>query len=462
MKPQMSSKASQRWELFAFMVGLGIISFAYGVASVKTNVFPHAILQSAFSTAGALKRQWQEQNDLVHVIRSAHQGSGVTAYDPLRAYPGFTFLCLYSGERNIATLVDMAGKEVQRWDVSYSSVFGDNPDKVRDVNRYLNSAHLFPNGDVLLNFDYAGLVKLDRKSKVIWLLKEETHHSVFVEDDGTIWVPTRQLMQTPQAFAPRISAPFYDDQILKLSPDGKVQKRISVLAAISGSRFEGVLFANGQNNPRVTADDPLHLNDVEIIPPSKGNKPFFASGDILLSLRNINTLLTLDQKSERVKWARTGPFLRQHDADFLSNGNIQVFDNRTDTNLLYQIQHSAEPPAFGYSRVIEVEPETGSVVWEFSGTPARPFYSSINGMVERLPNGNHLIVEPEAGRVLEIAGDDHRVAWEYLNSIKGDEPLVGRVSYAQRFDAEALPFLRDHKAVSGQSQQKMMEASSNP
>jgi hypothetical protein len=31
-----------------------------------------------------------------------------------------------------------------------------------------------------------------------------------------------------------------------------------------------------------------------------------------------------------VKWSQTGPWLRQHDPDFLSDGRILVYDNRDD------------------------------------------------------------------------------------------------------------------------------------
>jgi len=48
-----------------------------------------------------------------------------------------------------------------------------------------------------------------------------------------------------------------------------------------------------------------------------------------------------------VKWWRTGPFLRQHDPDFLPNGHILVFDNRL----------GGRDHRFGESRIVEIDPK---------------------------------------------------------------------------------------------------------
>jgi hypothetical protein len=65
--------------------------------------------------------------------------------------------------------------------------------------------------------------------------------------------------------------------------------------------------------------------------------PMFRAGDVLLSLRNLDTLVVADGRTWRIKWAMTGPFLGQHDPDFLPNGHLMVFDNRG----------TGDRPAFG-------------------------------------------------------------------------------------------------------------------
>jgi hypothetical protein len=120
----------------------------------------------------------------------------------------------------------------------------------------------------------------------------------------------------------------------------------------------------------------------------------------------------------------TGPFFGQHDPDFAPNGRIVMFDNRI----------SGAKPQLGYSKVIEVDPASRSVVWTYDGSDAEPLYSDIGGRVQPLPNDNLLVGEPQGGRVFELARDNNRstIVWEYVNLI---EPgLVGMA-----FDVARVP-----------------------
>jgi len=59
------------------------------------------------------------------------------------------------------------------------------------------------------------------------------------------------------------------------------------------------------------------------------------------------------------------------------------------------------------------------------------FYSySISGM-QRLPNGNTLITEGQAGRLLEVT-PDHETAWEYLTPLAGSGRITSNIYRAYR------------------------------
>ena len=75
--------------------------------------------------------------------------------------------------------------------------------------------------------------------------------------------------------------------------------------------------------------DPYHLNDVEELRPEMAAAfPLFKAGDLLVDLRNLQTMVVLDGQTREVKWSMTGPFFGQHDPDFAPNGHIIMFDNR--------------------------------------------------------------------------------------------------------------------------------------
>ena len=194
---------------------------------------------------------------------------------------------------------------------------------------------------------------------------------------------------------------------------------------------------SGPHGGAIRDHDPLHTNDVEVLRQDMAAAfPQFAAGDVMLSLRNINTVLVVDGQTWRVKWKMTGPFLMQHDPDFLPNGHILLFDNRI----------TGSKPLFGYSRILEIDPATRQVVWSYQGTDDEPFYTDSGGVQQLLPNGNVLVVETQGGRVFEVArGSSERIVWEFVNL--QEEDFIGGISGAQRVDASGLDFIGQSCAV---------------
>ena len=89
----------------------------------------------------------------------------------------------------------------------------------------------------------------------------------------------------------------------------------------------------------------------------------------------------------------------QDDATILANGHILVFDNGLQR---------------GWSRVLEVDPLTDRIVWEYGATDRERFYSRGRGNAQRLPNGNTLIADSDNGRAFEVTHEGDLV-WEFRN-----------------------------------------------
>lgn len=93
----------------------------------------------------------------------------------------------------------------------------------------------------------------------------------------------------------------------------------------------------------------------------------------------------------------------------LPNGNLLIFDN---------LGAFASPA--GKSRVLEVDPRTAAVIWEYAGTEEKPFESDIRADQQRLENGNTLINESNGGRILEVTRDGD-IVWEYVVPVRRGE-----------------------------------------
>ena len=96
----------------------------------------------------------------------------------------------------------------------------------------------------------------------------------------------------------------------------------------------------------------------------------------------------------------------QHDAEFLENGHLLLFDN------------SGEPHN---SRVIEFDPITQGYPWSYSNENSTMFNSAHRGMKQPLPNGNVLIVDADGGRLVEV-NSDKSLVWEFGCPAEGDVP----------------------------------------
>jgi hypothetical protein len=122
-----------------------------------------------------------------------------------------------------------------------------------------------------------------------------------------------------------------------------------------------------------------------------------------------------------VKWSQTGPWLRQHDADFLPDGRISVFDNRED---------GARGRLLGGSRLVAINPVTRKVETIYKGGPEAPFFTAGRGKADALDNGNFLITESGAGRVFEVTPDG-AIVWSFIHRYDADRVLF--VNGASRY-----------------------------
>jgi hypothetical protein len=347
--------------------------------------------------------------------RPAAAASGVTVNDESQTYAGFNFYT--SGHFPGAVLMDMDGTVIHTWERSFLDVWPEErADALSENAQYWRYAHLFENGDVLAIFEGYGLVKLNSESRIIWEHYGGEHHDLKVLDDGTICVLTRQTSLDPR-FNPE--HPVLEDFVTFMTPDGDVTSSVSVLEAVGHSRYARLLM---KTKPR---GDVLHTNAVELLDGRLVDvHPAFRAGNVLVSMRTLSVVAIIDMTTGLVDWAQAGSWTMQHDPSVLDNGNILLFDNNGND---------------GRSRVIEIDPATGDVKWEYKGEEPDDFYSQMCGAATRLPNGNTLATESDAGRAIEVTPDG-AIVWEYLNPERAgsDDRFVATLFEMMRLD-EGFP-----------------------
>lgn len=351
------------------------------------------------------KRLMKKLNSIGYLsgYSKARSETGVTTYKLTETCDGLNYYV--SGHGPEAFLIDMKGVVLQRWSYDYEKI--EAPGKIESVDplekhscsRAWRRAFLFDNGDLLALYEGYGLIKVDKFSRMLWFFPGRAHHDLFVTDGGEIYVLTREARMIPRV---NRTNPTLEDFISVLDGDGVEQKKVSVLEALEKSSAGE--FAQGRWRK---GGDVFHTNTVVLLDGSLQDRhPAFKAGNVLISIRNLHALAVVDMEKEEVVWAERGEWREQHEPVVMPNHNVLLFDNMINGY---------------YSRVIEFEPFTEKVVWEYKGTPPASFYSRFCGSVQPLPNGNILITETGGGRALEVKYDTKETVWEFYNPHRAGE-----------------------------------------
>lgn len=363
---------------------------------------------------------------------------GVTVRNDAAMQPGLTLFASADAPR--ARLIQADGTVVHEWHRPFSQVW-DRTSPVRrpmpDDHVYFRKARLFSNGDIVALYEAVGdtpygygLVRLTAESDLVWRNLDNFHHDFDVTEDGRIVALTHGFRHEPLANADQFQMPLLEDFLVVLDAEGNTVSRISLLEALNDSPFRSQLW----RIPYYSMEDPLHANGVDYLDAKSARAlsrhlPMAAPGQVLVSFRELagGSLALIEPADGRVLWASHGPWLAQHDPDVLANGNLLVFDNRGNLG-------GATP-----TRIIEVDPASGGVVWSFDGPAQRPLQSLIRGSQQPLANGNTLITESSGGRLLEVTRDGELV-WEYHNPVRGgpDGGRIAVLTWAERIAPQSL------------------------
>jgi len=352
----------------------------------------------------------------------APEVSNVTVYKKDKAYNGLNFYV--SGHKPSAFLIDMEGDVIHEWSLAMKKAWPRYYDLIKHGPHKMlwRRAHFLDNGDLLAIYEGIGIIKIDKESNLIWANPCRAHHSIFIHENGNVYTLTRNRVKPDyeSEFSPYFPKFVLEDFITVLSPDGNIIKKISILKSFLNSDFATVL-----SDGITKVEDILHTNSIEVLDGSLEDKvPMFKKGLILISMRHKNVIALIDPEKEKVVWVMYGLWRGQHEPVILEDGAVMVFDNLGRDKK---------------SKVVEFNPMTQEILWQYRGTNENPFYTERSGSNRRLPNGNTLITESGQGRAFEVTRD-HELVWEFYNPHRaGDRnELIATLFEVIRVDPAAI------------------------
>ena len=356
----------------------------------------------------------------------------VSFHDSSKAWQGYTLFChaceepaktLASGTGHIY-LIDMDGNVVHEWTT---------------LTAQQSHCRLLPDGNLFYptrdrsKIEEAGLRELDPDSNVVWHYHSRIDHDYQILGNGNLLLHTITDCMVPELGVGLKRNPY----ILEIT---RTKKRAWQWRGDEHlTELEDLLTADGWDffQERIRGPfefDWAHNNTCQIIPPNASaereaadGKPVrFKPGNIVFSYRSVDIIGVIDRETGQIVWAwGPGELDGQHKPHVLPNGNLLIFDNGTLRK---------------YSRVIELNPLTEEIEWEYTADPRESFFSGYISGAQRLPNGNTLICEGGKGHLFEVT-PEKRVVWDYTSAFaeKGAMSTYRCLRYAPEY---VQPLLR--------------------
>jgi hypothetical protein len=385
--------------------------------------------------------------------------TGTTIYDPARAHSSYV---LFTGGDDVSRLIDLTGAVVHEWKFSGQPVAFIDPALVGGARGHVfvtleseegKGTDLAP-GRVQTRIRKT-VGEVDWNGAPLWSFgksapdgRAHQHHDIARLPNGNTLVLSNLSYPLPGFAAPQV----LDDVAYEVDPDGEIAWTWAASDHIDEIGFtpEEVKLIKGSKNP-----DYLHVNSLKPVGPNhwfdEGDQRF-APDNLIFDARNANFIAIVDRKTRKIAWT-LGPHFPpapatalassrkvprpvdqisgQHDAHIIPKGlpgagNLLVFDNQGEAGY-----PRAALPFIGGSRVLEINPVTKEIVWQYtgasSGRPDYTFRSTHISNARRLPNGNTFIDEGQFGRFFQVtpAGE---IVWEYMNPYprRGVDAETGR------------------------------------
>lgn len=179
-----------------------------------------------------------------------------------------------------------------------------------------------------------------------------------------------------------------------------------------------------------------------------------ATNEVAITSRNMAEVYLIDYKSDKgfkYRWGNPANYgAGKAPAGYADDGDQKLFGPHapdwTADGTLSILDNGHSRPSGNYTRAVELDPKTSTVVWEWKAenVMSRPwnFYSATQCGAQKLPNGNWLITTTlSGGHTIEVL-PSKEIVWEFINPMgRGNKVYAASNAYGDVMQ------LRVHKAL---------------
>ena len=330
---------------------------------------------------------------------SINRPTGLTFHRSNLSTKGYTLLTPHGDTATY--LIDMQGRVVHRWLFHHI---------MPGYGRLLTNGNLLMTGSDVdlpaapkdeptkapLPFDqhitrlggyHTTLCEVDWEGNIVWEYENRSqHHDFYRFENGNTMVPewvelpeelhrkVRGGYKMPRERLPRLLG----DDLVEIDPAGAEVRRIHTWQLLDPIK--------DPITPNTRRWEWTHLNGFDVN----------VDNEIVFSSRNIDRVAIINAEGTAIRW-KFDRSRGQHNPTWIDD-RILVFDNGDSSS----------------SRILEINPATSEIEWNYHGVPFQQFYSGHISGASRLSSGNTLICEGTSGRIFEVT-QSKEVVWEWIN-----------------------------------------------
>lgn len=424
---------------------LGVVIASWGFAVGRFHVFPAEQLDqiadflndqpnpdAPVSVVEKMTKAKLEEK----TVRGLAQG--FVRHDESFVDPGFLLLPRFSATHKqfVIELVRLSDFRVlHQWVPPIEVITAKLPDHMKtghNVPDTFVARHplLLKDGSIIAHTGMGPLFRIDKQSRLVWTWDtlQPAHHSIALDPDGNVMVVGDTLNNGEKlpAIDPELSdgnvATPLDGYFTVSAETGKVLRRDHIAEILAENGYESLIYGLYLRND---FGDPLHLNDAEPVLVEQAG--IARRGDVLISLRNISTVLIYRPSTRKVIWLRTGPWIAQHDVDLLPDGRLHVHSNNSSPWNSTRLR--------SFSEVYVIDPTTDRIELPYHQILSElGVFNLTEGLSRILPNGDLYFEQTNSGWAFRASPE--RLRWEFVNQTRPD--FVGRVSWSRYFLPEEI------------------------
>ena len=244
----------------------------------------------------------------------------------------------------------------------------------------------------------APLVKLSACSEIDWINYNHFHHSIEKIDENKIMATLTTKINKSNDIGKFIKDDGY--AIIDAS-NGVILQEESVVSILIENDYEYLVLG------RPFGSNIIHLNDSQ---PILVDDKHVKKGDIAFSSRHLSTVFLYRPDEKKIIWLKSGPWLAQHDIDYLGDGIFSIYGNNNYLNMPgYKIDRE-NPESKNGTKLYYYDTKNNKVTTPFEKPMnAEQFNKSSNG-VQRVIDNDKLFLDIDYSLYLM---DREEIIWKF-------------------------------------------------